>query len=246
MEVPSLTDRQIQILKCVIDEHIMSGEPVGSETLDRKYNLGVSPATIRNEMVILTQQKFLEQPHTSSGRTPTPMALKFYIRQLMDEKDLSVSEEVEVKSRIWDYRDQVDRLLREAVKVLAHKTQSIAIATTDHGDVFHSGYANILDMPEFFDIDVTKTVLSIIDDGTQLQVIFERAYSDEPVHILLGDDFEIEFLQPCGIVYTDIALGPYGKGNLGVIGPSRLNYPYVIPVVRYFGKLINEITKDWE
>lgn len=245
MDLPSLTDRQIQILKHVIEEHITSGEPVGSETLDKKYNLGVSPATIRNEMVILTQQGYLDQPHTSSGRTPTPMALKFYIRQLMDEKDLSVAEEVDVKSKIWDYRDQVDQLLKEATRVLAQKSNSIAVATTDQGDVFHSGYANILDIPEFFDIDVTRTVLSVIDNGRELQVILQHAYSDEPIHILLGDDFDREFLHPCGIVFTSLSLGPYGNGNLGIIGPSRLNYPYVIPMIRYFGRLINEITRQW-
>ena len=57
-----LTPRQTQILKCVIEEYINTAEPVGSEELDRKYNLGVSPATIRNEMVILAEKKFLRQP----------------------------------------------------------------------------------------------------------------------------------------------------------------------------------------
>ncbi|NMC35547.1 hypothetical protein GYA49_00720 [Candidatus Beckwithbacteria bacterium] len=245
MEIPSLTDRQIQILKLVIEEHIDTGEAVGSETLDKKFNLGVSPATIRNEMVILTQQGFLDQPHTSSGRVPTPIALKFYIQQLMNEKDLSVSEEVEVKSKIWDYRNEAGRLLREAVHILSQKTNAIAIATTDHGDVFHAGYANILDIPEFFDIDVTKTVLSILDNGEQLQVIFEKSRGEDPIHILLGDDFEIEYMQPCGIVYTKFPMGSYGQGTLGIIGPSRLNYAYIIPMMRYFGRLISEVTKDW-
>ncbi len=245
MDIPTLTDRQIQILKHIIEEYIQSGEPVGSETLDKKYNLGVSPATIRNEMVILTQQGYLEQLHTSSGRAPTPVALKFYIRQLMQEKSLSVAEEVDVKSKIWDYRNEAGKLLREATRILAQKTDSIAIAITQHGDVYHAGYANILDVPEFFDIDVTKTVLSILDDGRQLKVIFEKAYSDDPIHILLGDDFDIEFMQPCGIVYTKFTMGSYGEGTLGVIGPSRLNYPYIIPVIRYFGRLISEVTQEW-
>ncbi|NMB56535.1 hypothetical protein GYA19_01180 [Candidatus Beckwithbacteria bacterium] len=246
MDIPALTDRQIQILKCVIDEHIKTGEAVGSDTLDKKYNLGVSPATIRNEMVILTQQGFLEQPHTSSGRIPTPMALKFFIKQLMHEKDLGVSEEVDVKAKIWDYRDRIDRLLHESTKVLSHKTNSIALALTDQGDVYHAGYSNILDLPEFFDIDVTKTVLSLLDDLDTMQKILNRAYGEEAIHVLIGDDFDIEFLYSCGMVYTDINLGSYGGGRIGVLGPSRLDYPYIIPVVRYFGKLINEITKNWE
>ncbi|PIP52992.1 hypothetical protein COX08_03395 [Candidatus Beckwithbacteria bacterium CG23_combo_of_CG06-09_8_20_14_all_34_8] len=245
MDIPSLTDRQIQILKLIIEEFIKSGEPVGSDTIDKKFNLGVSPATIRNEMVILGQQGFLDQPHTSSGRTPTSLALRFYVKQLMKEKDLSVSEEVDVKAKIWDYRDKADRLLRETVRILACKTGTIAVATTNHGDVFHAGYANILDLPEFFDIDVTKTVLLMLDNTQQLQAILGRALGQEPINILLGDDFESEFMRPCGMVYTKFPMGSYGDGSLGVFGPSRLDYAYIIPMVRYFGTLLTDLTHDW-
>ena len=62
----SLTSRQTQILKTIIDEYIETAEPVGSDALDKKYNLGVSPATIRNEMVALTKSGYLRQPHTSA------------------------------------------------------------------------------------------------------------------------------------------------------------------------------------
>ena len=81
-----LTARQTQILKSLIDEYIETAVPVGSDALEKKYNLGVSPATIRNEMVALTKLDFLRQPHTSAGRIPTPLAMKFYIDQLMEEK----------------------------------------------------------------------------------------------------------------------------------------------------------------
>ncbi len=245
VEYPPLTNRQIQILRCVIEEYIKEGSAVGSDTIDRKFNLGISPATIRNEMVILTQQGYLSQPHTSSGRTPTSLGLKFYIHQLMQEKDLSVSEEVEVKSKIWDYRDKVDHLLREATRTLAQKTDNIALTLTDQGDIYHSGYANILDLPEFYDIDVTKSVLSMLDDMKKLQNLLSQEYGEETIHILLGDDFNMEYMAPCGMVFIDISLGHYGKGRMGVLGPSRLNYAYIIPVIRYFGRLIDEITRQW-
>src|SRR5512143_2336358 len=110
----ALTSRQTQILKALIDEYIVTAEPVGSEALDKKYNLGVSPATIRNEMVRLTDMKMLHQPHTSAGRSPTPEAMRYYVEQLMKPKDMSVTDEVAVKEKIWDYRQEVDKLLREA------------------------------------------------------------------------------------------------------------------------------------
>ena len=81
-----LTSRQIQILKSLIEEYIETAEPVGSETLEKKHNLSASPATIRNEMVRLTELGYLKKPHTSAGRIPTPMGMKFYVKQLMKEK----------------------------------------------------------------------------------------------------------------------------------------------------------------
>src|SRR6266542_1826486 len=100
-----LTQRQIEILKSLIEEYIETAEPVGSETLEKKHNLSASPATIRNEMVRLTDLGYLKKPHSSSGRIPTAIGMKFYVKQLMKEKELSVAEEVTVKEKLWDYRE---------------------------------------------------------------------------------------------------------------------------------------------
>jgi heat-inducible transcriptional repressor len=235
-----LTPRQIQILKAIIEEYMATAEPVGSEILDKKYNLGVSPATIRNEMAALSKNGFLHQPHTSAGRAPTPMALKYYVKQLMKEEDLSVADEAAVKGKIWDHKEKLEKLLHEATHVLSDRTKSLAIATTQEGDIYHSGYANLLENPEFFDIDVAKTVLSMIDDFSWLNKIFNKAFGEEEIHILLGDDFGIQFLQPCGVIFTNFHTNKT-SGSLGVIGPCRLDYPHIIPTLRYISKLIEEI-----
>ena len=86
-----LTDRQKALLKAIIEEYIEDAEPVGSEVIERKYNLGVSPATIRNEMVVLTKEGYLKQPHTSAGRIPTSMGFRLFIQELMKEKQLPVA-----------------------------------------------------------------------------------------------------------------------------------------------------------
>lgn len=243
--IMELSDRQIQVLKCIVEEFTETAEPVGSETLDKKYNLGVSPATIRNEMVQLTERKMLKQPHTSAGRVPTPQAIKLYISQLMKEKELSVSEEVALKERVWDQRFEAGKLLREATHCLSERTKAISIAATEDQLVYHAGYAHILDMPEFFDIDVTRSVLSLLDETQALLEIFKKATGDEPVHVLVGEELGSEFFEPVGMVFTNLKMGKR-NGSLGVIGPARLNYPYVVPVVRYFGNLINEIAQDWQ
>jgi heat-inducible transcriptional repressor len=239
-----LTDRQIQILKAVIEEYLETADPVGSEVLDKKYHLGVSPATIRNEMMVLTNQGFLKQPHISAGRVPTPMALRFYVNRLMEEKDLSVAEEVAVKSKIWDYRTEIDKLLQETVRVLADKTRSLAIATTDRGDFYHSGYANILNDPEFYDIDVARTVLGLLDNIEAIKKILNKAMGEEEIHLLLGDDFEVQLLQSCGFVFSDFKTKKL-SGNLGIVGSCRLDYSEVFPNLRYITQLIEEIGRAW-
>lgn len=236
-----LTPRQLQIIKAIVEEHTETGEPVGSETLDKKYSLGISPATIRNEMVVLTKKGLLQQPHTSAGRIPSNLALRLYIKDLMEEKDLSVADEVSVKERIWDYRHKTNRLLKEATRVLAEKSHSLAVAATDEGDLFHSGHAHILDLPEFYNIEVARTILSVIDDFEQMFSFFKKDYTNEIVHILLGDELGIEYLIPVSLVYTHFELPNKSKGSFGVIGPTRLDFSSVIPLVRYFGRVIEEV-----
>ncbi len=238
-----LTERQRTILKTITEEYIQTGEPVGSAILDKKYSLGISPATIRNEMVKLKKEGYLIQPHASAGRVPTAMAFRFYIKELMKEKELSVADEVAVKEKIWDYRSKPEELLREATKALAEKTKALAIAITKEGSLYHAGYANILEAPEFYDIDVTKTVLSLLEEIDQVQALFAKALGEDPVHILIGDELGIKFLEPCGIVFADFEAGPKFKGSLGIIGSSRLDFAYVIPIVRYFATLLEEVGK---
>ncbi|MFC1711616.1 hypothetical protein ACFLZ1_03465 [Patescibacteria group bacterium] len=239
-----LTDRQVQILKAVIEEYLETAIPVGSEIIDKKYHLGVSPATIRNEMVVLTKKGFLKQPHVSAGRTPTPIALKFFVRQLMEEKDMSVADEVAVKGKIWDYRAQFEKLLQEATRVLSEKTKTLAMATTDEGDIYHAGYANILDDPEFFDIDVTRSVLSLIDDFQAINKILGKAIGEDPIHILIGDELGLKPLDCCGVIFTNFKTNKI-SGTLGVIGSCRLDFPTIFPNLRYLTNLIEEIGKSW-
>jgi len=239
-----LTDRQIQILKAIIDEYISTAEPVGSQTLDKKYNLGVSPATIRNEMVALTHNGFLKQPHTSAGRVPTPMALKFYIQNLMQQKQMSVTDEVSVKEKIWDVRLRRDKLLREATRALADKTHTLAISTTNDGDVYYAGMANLLDMLEFYDMIATKNLLLILDESDFWWSIFGKDVGEAPFHVIFGDDLKQQFLANCGVVYANVHT-PKIECAIGIVGPSRLNFPYVIPIVSYFGHLIGDITNQW-
>lgn len=235
-----LTDRQINIIRAVVEEYSQTAEPVGSETLDRKYSLGVSPATIRNEMAYLVELDYLAQPHTSAGRIPTPRAIRLYIDELMKERSLTVAEEVSAKEKIWEKRHELGAALRQATHELARRTKSIGVAVTSEMKTYHSGYAHILDFPEFYDIEVTRTVLEMLDEANRLLEVFRQAQAEHEVRILLGDDFESEFLEPVSIVYTDFETQRC-RGSIGIISTSRVDYPYAKPLVRHIGHLISEL-----
>lgn len=240
-----LTQRQVGILKSLIEEYINTAEPVGSETLEKKYNLSASPATIRNEMVALTKKGYLKKTHSSSGRVPTPAGMKFYVKQLMKEKDLSVTEEVAVKESLWDFRSREQRFLKELTRSLAEKTKALAVATTQEGDIYCSGFANILEMPEFFDIDVTRSLLSAVDEFDYFRNLCESIIGDEDVHILLGEELGPKLHGPYGFVFTRFQTPMHKNGEVGVMGPARLDYTYIVPAVRYFGDLVEEIAQGW-
>src|SRR3989338_1822501 len=198
-----LTARQVEILKSLIEEYIETAEAVGSETLEKKHNLSASPATIRNEMVRLTELGYLKKLHISAGRVPTSEGMKFYVKQLMKEKELSVAEEVSLKEKVWDLREKEKNFLRELTRTLAERTNALAVITTNDGDLFCAGYANLLDSPEFFDIDVTKNLLSAIDEINYFQNLFNgQEVDDEDTHILLGEDLGSKLNGPYGFVYT--------------------------------------------
>lgn len=237
-----LTSRQTQLLKTIIDEYIETAEPVGSESLDKKHNLGVSPATIRNEMVSLTKAGYLKQPHTSAGRIPTPTAMKFYINQLMEEKKMSLVDEVKAKEEVWDSRDDVDELMEEATHALAQRTRSLAVAALkDKKDRFwHAGHSYIFQNPEFSDLMACRNLFSIFEEMDKLDRLFFGFESASPLEVLFGEELGIPELAPAGIISTHFMIK--GKpGALGVVGPARANYATVIPILRYFGNLIEEV-----
>lgn len=244
MIVPStmnaLTARQTQILKALIDEYIDTAEPVGSDALEKKYNLGVSPATIRNEMVNLTRDGFLKQPHTSAGRIPTSGAMKFYVDQLMEEKQLSLADEVKAKEEVWDNKDDINKFFDDLTHSLAQRTNSMAIAAMDDGSVWQSGYANIFQFPEFSDMTTCANLFGLIDrDSDLIDLFFNRFPIESPFDVLFAEELGMRNL-PVGIVAAHFR--HRGKnGALGVIGPVRQSYSRVVPTIRYYRDMLEEV-----
>lgn len=234
-----ITDRQQQLLKVIIELYVKTGEPAASDVIEKTYDLGISPATIRNEMVKLTDLGYLRQPHVSAGRVPTPQGFRLYINQLMKEKELPVVDEVMIRQQMLDTRTEFDRMLQTATRALARKCGTLALVVNDD-DVYYSGAANILDLPEFFDIDVARFVLSLFDEYSVLQQIINKASGEDPLHIIFGEETGFASLAPTSFAFLNFESGGKRPGVIGVIGPDRLNFPLVFPYLRYVGEVINE------
>jgi heat-inducible transcriptional repressor len=240
-----LTQRQIDILKTIIIHHTETGEPVGSEIIEKKYKLGVSPATIRNEMVELAKKGYLKKSHFSSGRIPSAKGYRFYIKNLMKEKELSTTDEVSYKNSIWDDRNEAHKLLLQANKVLSQKTGLLSLTAIDTGEVFYSGVANLLTKPEFLDLDLSRCLFERLDEDMYWEKIIDQfaRIHEEIMYILGEEDFRDPVLEPCGSVFGEFA-GNKIKGIIGVVGPKRMSYDVIAPQIKYFSSLIGEIMKS--
>ena len=239
-----LSDRQIQLLQAIISEYILTAEPVGSIDIVEKYNIKCSPATVRNEMARLIDEGFLEMLHTSSGRVPTKMAYRLYLDQLMHETDLPVLQEVAMKQRLWSNRFEFERLLREAVLSLADATRYLVFATTSESYIVHAGAANALDNKEFWDIDVAKAALMLMDNYEILEKVLQNSPFGGDIKCVIGEEIGLDKLKNCAVVFSNYNTGKK-NGYVGVLGPSRMNYAAVIPAVRYTKGLVEELGGSW-
>ena len=114
-----LTQRKRQILKVVVEDHIRTAEPVGSKTIAAEMTGKVSSATIRNELADLTEMGYLEQPHTSAGRIPSPKGYRFYVNELMESQALSEDERVRIDESLQLRGGEMDRMMTQAGKALS-------------------------------------------------------------------------------------------------------------------------------
>lgn len=239
-----LSDRQLELLKIIIEEHLDSSEPIGSTYLVEKYNLRYSAATVRNEMARMLEEGFLQMLHASSGRVPTPMAYKFFLTEVMEEEELPVLQEVAIKQRLWSQRFDFYKLLREAATSLADAARELAIITTDDGYVVHSGEVNLLDNREFWDIDAAKAALHLADRYELLERVFKKASSENSPCCIFGDELGNGHLTDCSMLFMPYSTDK-SSGHVAVLGPARTHYATVIPALKYTKVLIEELTGSW-
>ncbi|MGI6367954.1 MAG: heat-inducible transcriptional repressor HrcA [Anaerolineae bacterium] len=127
-----LTERQREVLRLLVQEYVTSAAPVGSGTLLRLGQLQVSSATVRSELALLEELGYLQQPHTSAGRTPTIKGYRYFIERLMDDVELPAPYRTTIGHQFHQIRLNMDQWLQLTAAVLAHTTRSASVVTAPH------------------------------------------------------------------------------------------------------------------
>ncbi|MFR6290331.1 MAG: heat-inducible transcriptional repressor HrcA [Peptococcaceae bacterium] len=131
VELVEMDSRKQKILEAVVLDYIETAEPVGSRTISKKYNLGVSSATIRNEMADLEEMGLIEQPHTSAGRVPSEAGYRYYVDYLMAQSDIQQEAQQMISHALQDKQQKVGDVLRDSMKLLAEVTNCTTVMVLD-------------------------------------------------------------------------------------------------------------------
>lgn len=341
-----LSDRRRLILKLVIQEFIESSQPVASEMLTRKYQLNVSPATVRNELAALEELGYLTHLHTSAGRVPTDSGYRFFVENLMDRTPLSATEQRMIRHQFYQVRTELDQWIQLAGAVLARTAQNASVVTppraqqarlkrleliaihettalmvlvlhdgtirqqtlslepgitqedlsrcaarindrctdapverveewlqpgqaleapgdaglerqvldlvvkamhqfNEHlgGDIHSDGLIEILNQPEFSQVERVRRMIEILQSGRGLGMLIPRALASNGVQVVIGGEHSYDEMREYSVV-----LSRYGGGEivgvLGIIGPTRMAYPRAISVVRYISTVMSDLLAE--
>jgi heat-inducible transcriptional repressor len=337
----SLSERMKRVLETIIEDYILTAEPVGSRKISKQSNLNLSPATIRNIMSDLEELGLLSQPYTSAGRVPTERGLRFYVDAIIDVHDLSDQEQREMRSKYVGHLAEGPDLFRETSRILSlsshylgivwtprmssvtlqhiefvklrrHLVLAILVSTAglvhnriieveedfsqseldhlsdylnsflagltlyqvrerlleqmkvakkaydhlleqalqlgekafssiDDSDVFIEGTTNILNEPEFGSVSRMTDLFRTFEEKATMVKLLEKFMAPKGVQIAIGSESQVQEMETCSVVTSTYGCGGDVLGVLGVIGPRRMNYSRVIPLVGYTAKLLTEI-----
>src|ERR1700709_890577 len=119
-------DRRLAVLRAIVEDYVATEEPVGSKALVERHGLGVSPATVRNDMAALEDEGYITQPHTSAGRVPTDKGYRLFVDRLSTVKPMSVAERRAIETFLEGAVD-LDDVVRRSVRLLAQLTRQVAV-----------------------------------------------------------------------------------------------------------------------
>lgn len=340
MDDEILSKRNRHILTSLINEYILTAEPVGSRKIAKKYNINLSSATIRNVMSDLEEMGLLHQPHTSAGRVPTERALRFYVNSILRVKNLNPAEKKRIRRRYKFSELEAADVIKQTSEVLSVLSHHMSIVSApkligtvlrhiefikisrnrilvifvsqsgfvqnrvieDNDDVpqyeldkytnylndilvgfsleevrlkiekemkeekiiydqllskalqlsqkalgketetelYIEGQVNLLECPEFSEVEKMKTLFHALEEKNLLLNLLDKTMEAEGVQIFIGSETEFLDMKTCSIITSPYRHGKNVVGALGIIGPTRMDYLKLIPIVEYSAQLVTE------
>lgn len=337
-----MEDRKKRVLEAIILDYIATAEPVGSRTISKKYDLGVSPATVRNEMSDLEEMGLIEQPHTSAGRVPSQIGYRYYVDFLMERQAVTQEVKSHIRNILTDKIQDKEVLVQGAVKLLSQMTnyttllmassynqnvltyiqlipladhKLVLILVLDNGHVEHrvvdipislseeqiyevsemlrqnlcgltveqwrksslqimnsawegeisflqgildsveeamtveyehkiylSGALNILNQPEFRDVEKVKEILSLLEEEHIMQQVMlaNNQSSNRDISIRIGTENPHEGLSSCSLVTATYQMNGRVIGTVGVLGPTRMDYSRTASLLECITKSLSD------
>jgi len=324
-----LTNRQLQILQVIVDDFVISAQPVGSRQISKKEWIPFSPATIRNEMADLEELGYLEKTHTSSGRVPSEKGYRFYVDHLLQPKSMSFEDIGLIQSIFKSQIVEMEQVIRESANILSDLTSyttillgpnvgkhrvkrfqivplsrdtAVAIIVTDNGHVenrtitlpegfnpsdiektvnilnerlvgvpllelqskleletfevlkqhvhtadaifqslknvtavqnenkiYFGGKTNMLNQPEFHDLNKVRALMELMDKESQVISLFQP--SNSGIHIRIGSENNHLAMDDLSVITASYSVGKDQEGSIAIIGPTRMDYQRVITLL---------------
>lgn len=334
--------RKFRILQAIIDDYILTAIPVGSRTISKKYEMGLSSATIRNEMSDLEELGYLDQPHVSAGRIPSAKAYRLYVDQLLQNGSIRTGDAADVRAYFTNRAQQMEDVISRAAQALSGLTHytslvmspkgaelrirtlqlvpvssqsALLVIVTDGGimrdsvirvgsemdsDALYAvsrtlterlsghtlsealtliketerdmqaerqvlsgvaefldavdseggkakltlgGASNILNFPEYSDVEKARCFLSVLETKDKLLKLMEN-HGEMAFTVRIGPETGIPELEDCSLVTATYRLSDNTHGTIGVIGPTRMQYGRVLSVLSAMGKQLTDLLRQ--
>ncbi len=329
--------RKFRILQAIIDDYILTAIPVGSRTISKKYEMGLSSATIRNEMSDLEELGYLDQPHVSAGRIPSTKAYRLYVDQLLQKGVIRSGDAESIRDHFGNRASQMEDIISRAAQVLSGMTNYTSLVMSPKGKELHirtlqlvpvsstsallvivtdggimrdtvirvgsdldsdalyavsrmlteklaghtvseairllsgmpvqqggqvlngvkdfldtvegdssktklalGGQSNILNFPEYSDVEKAKGFLSVLETKEKLVHLLEEQ-GEMAVTVRIGPETGIPELSDCSLVTATYRLSDNTHGTIGVIGPTRMQYGRVLSILNAMGQQLSDL-----
>ncbi len=228
-----LTERQEKILEVVIKEYVNSAQPISSQLLEKKYDFGISPATIRNEMQKLTNKGFLLQPHTSAGRVPTDKGYRFFVNNLLEEKSKYPNN---IEKWFEGEIGGTFQFIQSLTKHIAETTGTLTLGYLEKENFFwKEGWETILRAPEF---EEKGYLLNFTNFLTNLEKHIEELETGPDVNVYIGKENPLPKSKDFSVISSHYHLPNGEKGIISILGPKRMAYDKNISLISSLIKLL--------